>query len=80
MVDTLGGIEVDVPMDFCEQDSDRRFGSHLICLEEGLQNLNGEEALALARHRKTLATGDLQRGLNQQLVVQGMLKQTKIYF
>ena len=77
MVDTLGGIEVDVPMDFCEQDSDRRFGSHLICLEEGLQTLNGEEALALARHRKTLATGDLQRGLNQQLVVQGMLNKLK---
>jgi len=75
LVDALGGIDVDVPMKFCEQNSDRHWGSSTICLNEGMQHLTGEQALALARHRKTLALGDIQRGLNQQLVIEGMLKQ-----
>ncbi len=74
LVDALGGIDVDVPFKFCEQNSDRQFGSSTICLNTGEQHLNGEQALALARHRKTLALGDIQRGLNQQLVIEGMLK------
>ncbi len=53
LVDELGGITADVPKSFCEQDSERRWGSHTICLEAGKQELNGEEALALARHRKS---------------------------
>ena len=75
LVDALGGVDIDVPIKFCEQNSDRNWGSSTICLEKGMQHLNGEQALALARHRKTLALGDIQRGLNQQLVIEGMLKQ-----
>lgn len=74
LVDALGGIDVDVPFKFCEQNSDRAWGSNTICLDKGQQHLNGEQALALARHRKTLALGDIQRGLNQQIVIEGMLK------
>lgn len=74
LVDSLGGIDVNVPVSFCEQDSNRWFGKNQICLKEGEQTLNGEGALALARHRHTLARGDIDRGLNQQLVVEGMLK------
>ena len=77
LVDLLGGITVNVPIDFCEQDSNRNWGDSTICLDEGEQTLNGEQALALARHRKTLLTGDLQRGTNQQLIVQGMLNSAK---
>lgn len=78
LVDALGGIEVDVPIEFCEQNSKRSFKEeNLICLKEGKQTLDGEEALALARHRKTLTTGDLERGINQQLVVQGLLNKLK---
>ncbi len=73
LVDALGGIQVDVPIEFCEQNSDRAWGSSTICLSKGVQTLNGEQALALARHRKTLTLGDIQRGQHQQLVVQGML-------
>lgn len=76
LVEILGGITVDVPMNFCEQDSARSFKNQQ-CLKKGLQVLNGEEALALARHRHTLLTGDFQRGLNQQLVVEGILGQLK---
>lgn len=76
LVEILGGVSVDVPMNFCEQDSKRSFKNQ-ICLKTGVQTLNGEAALALARHRKTLASGDFQRGLNQQLVVEGILGQIK---
>ena len=74
LVDALGGIEVDVPIDFCEQDSNRSFVNE-ICLQKGVQKLDGEKALALSRHRKTI--NDFIRGQNQQLVVQAMLNQTK---
>jgi len=73
LVDALGGIDVNVPFQFCEQDSNRDWGENTICLSPGEQHLNGEQALALARHRKTLALGDIQRGLNQQIVIQGLL-------
>ncbi|WP_294562772.1 LCP family protein [uncultured Traorella sp.] len=54
IVDTLGGIDVDVQLDFCEQDENRSFASaDLICLNKGYQHLNGSQALAYARHRHT---------------------------
>lgn len=76
LVDSLGGIEVDVPLGFCEQDSDRNFGN-LQCVEAGHQVLNGEQALAWARHRKSAGFDDFVRGQNQQLVVKGILNQLK---
>ncbi len=74
LVDALGGIDVDVPIDFCEQDSNRDF-ANLICLKTGPQTLNGEQALALSRHRKTI--NDFVRGQNQQLVVKGLMNKAK---
>ncbi|MFR4992487.1 MAG: LCP family protein, partial [Turicibacter sp.] len=75
LVDTIGGIYVDVPVTIEEQDSNRQFGEHLITVEEGYQHLNGEQALALSRHRKTLAKGDLGRAEHQQLVIEGIVNQ-----
>ena len=75
LVDAVGGVNVNVPLDFCEQNSDRKKGNKEICLKKGEQHLNGEEALALARHRKTLPNGDIGRGLNQQLVIEGLVNQ-----
>ena len=75
LVDAIGGIYVDVPVAIEEQDSNRRFGAHLIKIDEGYQRLNGEQALALSRHRKTLAKGDLGRAEHQQLVIEGILNQ-----
>lgn len=77
LVDALDGIEVDVPVSFCEQDSNRLFGDNEICLKPGIQALNGEAALALSRHRKTLPLGDFQRVQHQQLVVEGIAKKAK---
>lgn len=70
LVDALGGVTVDVPIKFCEQDSNRNF-ENLICLDKGVQTLNGEQALALSRHRKTI--NDFIRGQNQQLVVKALM-------
>lgn len=75
LVDDLGGIKVDVPLKFCEQDSKRRWGKYQICLTPGVQELNGEQALALSRHRKTI--DDFRRGYNQQLVVSAMVNKAK---
>lgn len=74
LVDALEKIEVNVPINFCEQDSNRRFGNSEICLKKGIQNLNGEQALALARHRHSLPLGDFQRVQHQQLIVEAISK------
>ena len=74
LVDALGGVYIDVPTDMCT-DNSFRYGK--ICLKEGYQKLNGEQALSFARNRYAFATGDLQRGVNQQIVVQAMLNELK---
>jgi LCP family protein required for cell wall assembly len=74
LVNTLGGIDVEVPQDLCTDDSNRE--GH-VCIKEGMQHLNGEQALVLARNRKQLANGDLDRGLNQQIVIQGIINKVK---
>ncbi|MFV0275471.1 MAG: LCP family protein [Bacilli bacterium] len=82
IVDALKGISVYVEIQnsknkFCEQDSKRRFGKYLICLNEGVQTLNGEQALAYARHRKTLNRGDIDRSDNQKKVIEGIVNKVK---
>lgn len=74
LVDALGGIDVDVPKRLCTDDSNR---AGEICIEKGYQHLNGEQALVLSRNRHDLANGDLGRGLNQQVVLQGMMNSAK---
>jgi len=77
LVNAINGIEVDVPIEFCEQDSNREFGENEICLKKGEQTLNGEQALALSRHRKTLISGDFQRVEHQQLIVESIARKAK---
>lgn len=80
LVDALKGIDVTVPdkIDFCEQNSKRSFKKKdLLCIKSGFQHMNGEQALAFARHRKTLPAGDFQRVGHQQLVVEGIANASK---
>lgn len=88
LVDTLGGVEVDVPYAFCEQDSNRKFGNNTIYVEKGFQTLNGEQALAFARNRHTwpeycgpkysdYVSNDFIRGQNQQTVIRALLNKMK---
>lgn len=51
LVDAVGGIDVDVPYSFCEQNSSRSWGDNTVTVLKGNQHLNGEQALALSRNR-----------------------------
>lgn len=88
LVDAVGGIEVDVPYSFCEQNSQREFGNSTIYVKKGLQTLNGEQALALSRNRKNNYQycskewtqgyrSDFIRANNQQTVVQAIINKMK---
>ena len=72
IVEELDGIEVNVPVNFCEQTSSRN-STKQICLKKGLQTLNGEQALALSRTRHTIAGGDRGRIENQMLVLKAII-------
>ncbi|MEG2837688.1 MAG: LCP family protein [Erysipelotrichaceae bacterium] len=72
IIDTLGMIDVNVPIDFCEQDENRSFANDdLICLKAGKQKLNGKQALALARHRHSYT--DRDRTHAQQSIIKGIV-------
>lgn len=65
IVDSIGGIHYEVPYEIYEPDShDNKNAIHLL---PGYQELNGEEALALARTRKY--DTDVQRGMRQQDII-----------
>lgn len=69
VVDALGGITMDVPFEFSESNSnDQRNAIHLY---PGIQDIDGEEALALARTRKM--DNDIERGKRQQEVMEAIL-------
>jgi polyisoprenyl-teichoic acid--peptidoglycan teichoic acid transferase len=70
VIDALNGIEVNVPYTFSEQDSQDR--KDAITLYEGIQTLDGEEALALARTRKL--DNDIERGKRQQEIIKAIIK------
>ncbi|MDF9612866.1 LCP family protein [Bacillus cereus] len=70
LIDTIGGIDVDVPVTFTEQDSKDQ--ADAIHLEKGYQHLNGEQALALTRTRHI--DNDFMRGQRQQLVIEAIGK------
>ncbi|MDH6366429.1 MULTISPECIES: LCP family protein [unclassified Breznakia] len=74
IVDAMGGVEVDVAMDFTEQNSQRSFeDGDLIVLKKGLQTLNGEQALAYARNRHDQPEGDVGRTRAQQDIIKAMI-------
>lgn len=88
LVDTLGGIEMDVPYSFCEQNSNREWGNNTIYVEEGHQLLNGEQALAYSRNRhpwpqycpkkySNYISNDFIRGQHQQEVLKAILNKLK---
>lgn len=69
VVDAVNGITVDVPYEFMEQDStDKANSIHLLA---GEQDLDGEEALALARTRKL--DNDIERGKRQQDIIKAIV-------
>lgn len=72
VVDALNGIKVEVPYEVTEFNSKDEHDQ--IHLKPGLQHLNGEEALALARTRKL--DNDIERGKRQQEIVKAIIKKS----
>ena len=66
LTDAVGGVTVNNTRDF------NAGGFHF---EQGQITLNGEEALAFVRERKTFLDGDYQRVRNQQAYMKGLLSE-----
>lgn len=69
VIDAIGGVEVDVPYEFKESDSNDKQES--IHLYPGRQVLDGEEALAFARTR--YKDNDVERGKRQLEVIDSVV-------
>lgn len=86
LVEALGGVDVNVEApDYsyyiksyngrvCEQNSKRRKGKYLVCMDAGEQHLNGEQALAYARNRHGYLQSDIARNRHQQQIVEAIAK------
>ena len=90
LVDTIGGITVDVEKPYfrfnngidyhgqvCEQNSNRDFGNSTVCIDPGVQRLNGEQALAYSRNRHQYIGSDLDRVKHQQQVISALANEIK---
>ena len=64
IVDALGGVDVY---------SEYSFSSRNCSFRAGMNHLNGEQALAFSRARYNFATGDNQRGKNQEAVLTAII-------
>ncbi|WP_369169833.1 LCP family protein [Streptomyces sp. R28] len=68
IVDSVGGVEIDIPRDIKDSKSGADF-------KKGKQTLNGEEALAFVRTRYALPGSDLDRTKNQQKFLSALANQ-----
>ena len=68
IVDALGGLDVYSEYTFISY-SDFKF-------KEGMNYVNGEQALDFARTRKAFKDGDRQRGKNQQAVIEALIRKS----
>lgn len=67
IVDALGGVDVYSEYSFITLD-----GGHFI--QEGMNHLNGAQALGFVRERYSLPNGDHDRGKNQMKVIHAIIK------
>ena len=88
LVNNLGGIDIDVPYNFCESNSNRLWGKNTVYVKKGLQHLDGEQALAISRNRHpwneycseewtNYQSNDIIRGNNQQKVLNAIIEKSK---
>lgn len=70
IVDVMGGVDVESELAFTTS----KAAGEVVDVKEGINHFNGKQALAFVRERKALATGDNQRGKNQQALLTALLK------
>lgn len=79
VVDALGGIDVESDMAFdtvrmaIPNEDGSGFHGESFSFQQGLNHLNGRQALAFTRERSAFDDGDMQRGRNQMKVIQGIV-------
>lgn len=71
LVDSLGGITVDVPVDVYDPDYTG------LEMSAGTYEMDGETALLFSRVRHGFALGDYQRQIDQQLVIQAIVAKAR---
>ncbi len=71
MIDAIGGVEVDVPIDMVYNDPTQDLK---INIKKGLQTLDGYDAMGFMRYRATYAEGDLGRIKMQHTFVDALIK------
>lgn len=74
IVDALGGIQIDSPIEFDGQNSSDERGHYTVHIFKGIQTVNGEQALAFARERYRMPNGDYDRQKHQQEVIKAMIE------
>lgn len=67
-IDAIGGVDVHSDYSFSP------LNNPSWAVQEGTNHMNGEQALAFARDRKSFSSGDNQRIKNQQEVVEAVIK------
>lgn len=71
IVDALGGIELESPIAFGgslpKEKNPKEF--HEIYIYQGMQKMDGKQAITFARERKRMPRGDFDRQMNQQYVI-----------
>ncbi len=75
LVDAVGGVDVEVSETIDDADADRTRSDYYtadIVIEEGLQHLDGEQALVFARSR-AYADGDFTRTANQRQLIEAIV-------
>ena len=70
IVDALGGVDVYSKYSFTS--SQATGGTYYFT--EGYNHMNGKQALSFSRERKALPGGDRARGINQQAVIDGIIR------
>lgn len=66
IVDTLGGVNVYSEYSFTSMDGYN--------YKKGYNYVNGEQALSFVRERKAFSLGDVQRGKNQQAMIEALIR------
>lgn len=72
LVDTIGGVEFDVPIDMDYDDPGQDLYIHV---KKGFQKLNGYDTMCVFRYRSTYANGDIGRLDVQHDLLKAMTKQ-----
>lgn len=75
IVDALGGISVNSEYSF--NSFDMKEEEYHFVFKEGVNQLNGKQALVFARIRNAFEDGDIQRGKNQHAVLKGLISKMK---